>query len=294
MGAPLSHPQGIVVNRAGTRAYVALSASDQVVVLNLKSRAVLRTIWVGRSAGLGTKPTAVALSPDEQRLFVAESGADELAVIALPGSSTAEGLGVGDRGAHPDGRPAAGGRHHRGPRRTARRARLRVGRGHGHRTQPQGAEPHPGLGPDLLGLLPQRPDVRRLRRVPVHGQDGPRPRRHPAAARRRRGTGPDSGRVTPARAHQRPGGTAGHAPARRRTDQARLLPRAREPHLRPAPGRRPGGQRGPEAHGLRQGRDAEPARPRRPLPAARRVVRQLGGVDPGPLLDRVRGECRTT
>ncbi len=91
VGAPLSHPQGIVVNRAGTRAYVALSASDQVVVLNLRSLAVLRTIWVGRSAGLGTKPTALALSPDEQRLFVAESGADELAVIALPGSSTAKG-----------------------------------------------------------------------------------------------------------------------------------------------------------------------------------------------------------
>ena len=91
VGAPLSHPQGIAVNRAGTRAYVALSASDQVVVLNLRSRAVLRTIWVGRAAGLGTKPTALALSPDEQRLFVAESGADELAVIALPGSRTAEG-----------------------------------------------------------------------------------------------------------------------------------------------------------------------------------------------------------
>jgi YVTN family beta-propeller protein len=91
VGAPLSHPQGIAVNRAGTRAYVALSASDQVVVLNLTSLTVARTIWVGRPAGLGTKPTALALSPDEQRLFVAESGADELAVIALPGSRTVKG-----------------------------------------------------------------------------------------------------------------------------------------------------------------------------------------------------------
>lgn len=88
VGPPLSHPQGIAVNRAGTRAYVALSASDQVVVLNLTELKVARTIWVGRAAGLGTKPTAVALSPNEQRLFVAESGADELAVIALPGSTT--------------------------------------------------------------------------------------------------------------------------------------------------------------------------------------------------------------
>ena len=91
VGAPLSHPQGIAVNRAGTRAYVALSASDQVVVLNLASLTVARTIWVGRAAGLGTKPTALALSPNEQRLFVAESGADELSVIALPGSSTPKG-----------------------------------------------------------------------------------------------------------------------------------------------------------------------------------------------------------
>ncbi len=91
VGAPLSHPQGIAVNQAGTRAYVALSASDQVVVLNLTSLTVARTIWVGRAAGLGTKPTAVALSPDEQRLFVAESGADELAVVALPGPSTVKG-----------------------------------------------------------------------------------------------------------------------------------------------------------------------------------------------------------
>lgn len=84
VGPPLSHPQGIAVDRAGRRAYVALSASDQVVVVDLARRAVERTIWVGRSAGLGTQPVSVALSPREDRLVVAESGADELTVVQIP------------------------------------------------------------------------------------------------------------------------------------------------------------------------------------------------------------------
>ena len=88
VGPPLSHPQGIVVDRAGRRAYVALSALDEVVVVDLKHRRVERTISVGRSAGLGTMPVALALSPDCARLFVAESGADEIAVVRLPNRKT--------------------------------------------------------------------------------------------------------------------------------------------------------------------------------------------------------------
>ena len=92
VGAPLSHPQGVVVDAAGARAYVALSASDQVVVVDLRRRSVERTISVGQSAGLGTMPVALALEPTGDRLFVAESGADELAVIRLPGTSSAPAL----------------------------------------------------------------------------------------------------------------------------------------------------------------------------------------------------------
>jgi len=88
VGPPLSHPQGIVVDRAGARAYVALSALDQVVVVDLSRWLVERTISVGRRAGLGTMPVALAISPQGARLFVAESGADEIAVIRLPGRRT--------------------------------------------------------------------------------------------------------------------------------------------------------------------------------------------------------------
>ncbi|MDP1818452.1 MAG: alkaline phosphatase family protein [Acidimicrobiales bacterium] len=89
VGPPLSHPQGIAIDAKGERAYVAMSAMDQVVVVDLKDREVERTISVGRSAGLGTMPVALSLSPDGSRLFVAESGADSLAVIRIPGAQPA-------------------------------------------------------------------------------------------------------------------------------------------------------------------------------------------------------------
>ena len=108
VGPPLSHPQGIVVDRAGRRAYVALSALDEVVVVDLRRRRVERTISVGRSAGLGTMPVALALSPDGARLFVAESGADEIAVIRLPSPKTRPAARVDAARAHPDRRGPPG------------------------------------------------------------------------------------------------------------------------------------------------------------------------------------------
>ena len=92
VGPPLSHPEGIVVDSAGDRAYVALSALDEVVVVDLESWTVERTISVGRSEGLGTMPVALALSPDGSRLFVAESGVDAIAVIRLPSPETTAAL----------------------------------------------------------------------------------------------------------------------------------------------------------------------------------------------------------
>jgi YVTN family beta-propeller protein len=87
VGPPLSHPQGIAVDSAGKYAYVAMSAMDQVVVVNLEEFAVERTISVGRKEGLGTMPVALAISADDSRLFVAESGTDSLAVLRLPGTT---------------------------------------------------------------------------------------------------------------------------------------------------------------------------------------------------------------
>ncbi len=91
VGAPLSHPAGVVVNGSGTRAYVALSNADQVAVVNLSTRRVLRTISLGSRLGSGTQPVAPALGPSGNRLFVAESGADAVAAIRLPGKGTPAG-----------------------------------------------------------------------------------------------------------------------------------------------------------------------------------------------------------
>ena len=86
LGADLSHPEDVVVDRAGTRAYVSLSNADQVAVVNLSTRRVVRTISVGSGFGLGTSPVGLALEPSGKRLFVAESGADAVAAIRLPGT----------------------------------------------------------------------------------------------------------------------------------------------------------------------------------------------------------------
>jgi DNA-binding beta-propeller fold protein YncE len=88
VGPPLSHPEGIAIDAAGCRAYVAVSALDEVAVVSLRSWSVTRVLSVGRSAGLGTMPVALALGPGDARLFVAESGADEIAVLRVPGPQT--------------------------------------------------------------------------------------------------------------------------------------------------------------------------------------------------------------
>ena len=111
VGAPLSHPAGVVVNKAGTRAYVALSNADRVAVVNLSTRRVTRTLSVASSFGLGTIPVAVALAPSGARLFVAESGADALAVIRLPGKGTP---------ASRTGRPSVASPRPRSPKRRSR------------------------------------------------------------------------------------------------------------------------------------------------------------------------------
>ncbi|MGP0048126.1 MAG: bifunctional YncE family protein/alkaline phosphatase family protein [Solirubrobacteraceae bacterium] len=88
LGAELSHPARVVVDGTATRAYVALSNADDVVVVNLRTRRVTRTISVRSRFGVGTMPVAVALSPSGTRLFVALSGADALAVIRVPSKAT--------------------------------------------------------------------------------------------------------------------------------------------------------------------------------------------------------------
>jgi YVTN family beta-propeller protein len=88
VGPHLSHPEAIAVDPKADRAYVAMANSDQVVVLDTAKLEVAATISVGRPEGLGTSPTALTVTPDGRRLLVAQSGADALAVIALPSAAS--------------------------------------------------------------------------------------------------------------------------------------------------------------------------------------------------------------
>lgn len=90
VGPPLSHPEGLAVSADGSRAFVAITGSDQVAVVDLADGVVETTLFVGRSAGLGTQPVSVALSPDGSRLFVADAGSDEIVVIRVPDEADAE------------------------------------------------------------------------------------------------------------------------------------------------------------------------------------------------------------
>ena len=91
VGANLSHPLGVVVSGDGRTAYVAVNQSDWVSVVDLKRRKVTRTINVGRAEGRGAGPVALALTPDESRLLVANEQTDELAVVSLATSARGSG-----------------------------------------------------------------------------------------------------------------------------------------------------------------------------------------------------------
>ncbi|MCW3017634.1 MAG: beta-propeller repeat protein [Solirubrobacterales bacterium] len=87
VGAHLSHPEAIAVDPKADRAYVAVANSDQVAVIDTRTLTVQRTLSVGREEGLGTSPVDLTVTPDGRRLLVAEAGADEIAVFALPAAA---------------------------------------------------------------------------------------------------------------------------------------------------------------------------------------------------------------
>ncbi len=91
VGPHLSHPEAIAITSDGAQAFVPLANSDQVVVLDTAKREVSRTLSVERPEGLGTSPVDVAVTPDDRRLLVAQSGADALAVFKLPGGAAGAG-----------------------------------------------------------------------------------------------------------------------------------------------------------------------------------------------------------
>ena len=84
VGPHLSHPEGIAADPKADRAYVAVTHEDLVRVIDTRRMEVERSLSVGRPEGIGTAPTHVSLSRGGRRLFVTNSGSDEVAVFAIP------------------------------------------------------------------------------------------------------------------------------------------------------------------------------------------------------------------
>ena len=158
VGAALSHPEGVVVDSAGTRAYVALSNADQVAVVNLSTRRVRANDLGGQQLRTRARcPVALALDPSGTRLFVAESGADALAVIRLPGKGTPAKQEWTIVGRVPTAEEPEAVLTTAGARRPARTADLDRRPGRRHRADSRGPEPRGSQRPDLLGVSPDPP-----------------------------------------------------------------------------------------------------------------------------------------
>ncbi len=94
------HPSALVLNKAGTRAFIASGSTDRITVLDTRSRAVVATLVDPPPSGPdeGTTPNALALSDDGTRLFAAEADANAVAVFDLrPATADVAGAGGDDR-----------------------------------------------------------------------------------------------------------------------------------------------------------------------------------------------------
>lgn len=87
-GAPIPagrHPSALLLNRAGTRLFVASASTDRVSVIDTRAGTVLAELADSAPSGPaeGSTPNALALSADERRLFVAEADNNAVAIFDL-------------------------------------------------------------------------------------------------------------------------------------------------------------------------------------------------------------------
>ena len=79
------HPSALLLNRTGTRLFVASGSTDRVIVVGISDHRIVETLLDPPPAGPGegSTPNALALSADGTRLFVAEADANAVAVFDL-------------------------------------------------------------------------------------------------------------------------------------------------------------------------------------------------------------------
>ena len=82
---PSTFPYTVIVNREGTRGWCSLWNGSSVAELDLRSGKVMRQIVLlppKEETDASSHPTALLLSPDERRLYVALANRDRVAIIA--------------------------------------------------------------------------------------------------------------------------------------------------------------------------------------------------------------------
>jgi DNA-binding beta-propeller fold protein YncE len=79
------HPSALLLNRNGSRLFATLSGSDQIAVIDTRANRVLRYLKDAAPGGPaeGSTPNALALSPEETKLYVAEADNNAIAVFDL-------------------------------------------------------------------------------------------------------------------------------------------------------------------------------------------------------------------
>jgi len=83
------HPSAMVVDRAGSRLYVASASTDSIAVVDVAARRVVGHLADRTPGGTveGSTPNALATSADGARLYVAEADNNAVAVFSVPGDS---------------------------------------------------------------------------------------------------------------------------------------------------------------------------------------------------------------
>ena len=91
------HPSAVLLNRNGSRLFVASGSTDKIAVVDTRTRRVIATLSDASPAGTGegSTPNALALSDEGTRLFVAEADNNAVAVFDLSPGTSGIGSAVG-------------------------------------------------------------------------------------------------------------------------------------------------------------------------------------------------------
>jgi DNA-binding beta-propeller fold protein YncE len=88
-------PNKMILNRSGSRLYVACDNSDSVAIVDTETDRLIsqfavtapKDVFVNPRGFKGSNPNGLALSPDERTLYVTEGGTNAVAVVKLDGDT---------------------------------------------------------------------------------------------------------------------------------------------------------------------------------------------------------------